>query len=187
MLNSSIKFSIVTFSCVVFVLCSLPGGCGNGIAQPENRKIVLPKKLVDIDGQEVDIEKIAQKKKLFFVTLKATWCPVCFNQLLRLKKILPKLKVCGATFVILSSGPRRALKSIQNQTEFPFPFVEDQDLKLARKLNLILASNQMQPVIFAVNKKRELVWMQYGRNGRYYGDKELQEYLDCEFELAATF
>jgi len=26
-----------------------------------------------------------------------------------------------------------------------------------------------------------------GRNGSYYGDKELQEYLDCDFELALQF
>ena len=58
---------------------------------------------------------------------------------------------------------------------------------MAKKLKLQIAADQIQPAIFAVNKKREIAWMRLGRNGSYYGDKELQEYLDCEFELALQF
>ena len=58
---------------------------------------------------------------------------------------------------------------------------------MAKKLKLQIAADQMQPAIFAVNKKREINWMQLGRNGSYYGDEELQKYLDCEFELALQF
>jgi peroxiredoxin len=181
------RFLVILFSLVILAIISFPGNFYNALARPGNEKIVLPKQLIDIDGRKIDLEKLAGKKKLFFVTLKATWCPVCFNQLLRLKKLLPKLRVCDASFIVLSPGPLKELKSIQAKSKFPYPFIEDKNLKLARKLNLILAPNQIQPVIFAVNKNREIVWMQYGRNGRYYGDKELQEYLDCEFELAANF
>ena len=39
--------------------------------------------------------------------------------------------------------------------------------------------------IFAVNKNLEIVWMQRGRNGSYYGDKALQDYLDCDFEIVS--
>lgn len=46
---------------------------------------------------------------------------------------------------------------------------------------------QMKPVIFSVYKKREIIWMQAGRSGNYFGDKELQEYLDCDFEIAMGF
>ncbi len=70
---------------------------------------------------------------------------------------------------------------------FLTPLVEDKGLILARKLKLQIAADQIQPAIFAVNKKREIAWMQLGRNGSYSGDKELQEYLDCEFELALQF
>ncbi len=70
---------------------------------------------------------------------------------------------------------------------FLTPLVEDKGLILARKLKLQIAADQIQPAIFAVNKKREIAWMQLGRNGTYYGDKELQEYLDCDFELALQF
>ena len=156
-------------------------------AKPGDDKLILPKKLIDVEGKTVDIAKLASEKKLFIVTLKATWCSVCFKQLLRLKTRLTKLRICGATFVVLSPGPAAELKKIQKRSEFPYPFVEDKGLALAKKLKLQIAAEQIQPAIFAVNKKREIAWMQLGRNGSYYGDKELQEYLDCEFELALQF
>ncbi|MFQ5710051.1 MAG: redoxin domain-containing protein, partial [bacterium] len=155
-------------------------------AHPGSPKKILPETLTDVDGHKVDVAKLAATKRLFFVTLKATWCPVCFNQLLRLKKNLSKLKICGASFVVLSPGPKDALKAVKARSEFPYPFVEDVGLTLARKLDLVLAPNQIRPVIVGVNKRREIVWMQYGRNGRYYGDKELQAYLDCEFDIASN-
>ena len=157
------------------------------IARPGDEKSILPKQLTDIEGKTIDIAKLANDKKLFFVTLKATWCSVCFKQLLRLKTRLTELRICGATFIVLSPGPADELKKIQKRSEFPYPFVEDKGLALAKKLKLQIAADQIQPAIFAVNKKRKIAWMQLGRNGSYYGDKELQEYLDCEFELAVQY
>jgi len=145
-------------------------------AKSGDEKLILPKQLI-----------LANEKKLFIVTLKETWCSVCFKQLLRLETRLTELRICGATFVVLSHGPKDALKLIRKRTEFPYPFVEDKGLALAKKLKLQIAADQIQPAIFAVNKNREIAWMQLGRNGSYYGDKELQEYLDCEFELALQF
>ncbi len=156
-------------------------------AKSGDEKAILPKQLIDVYGKTVDIAKLANEKKLFVVTLKATWCSVCFKQLLRLKTRLTELRICGATFIVLSPGPAEELKKIQKRSKFPYPFVEDKGLTLARKLKLQIAVDQIQPAIFAVNKKREIAWMQLGRNGSYYGDKELQEYLDCDFELALQF
>ena len=91
--------------------------------------------------------------------------------MLRLKWRLAELQVCGATFIMLSPGPADELRKIQKRTEFPYPFVEDKGLALAKKLKLQIAADQIQPAIFAVNKKREIAWMQWGRNGSYYGIK----------------
>ncbi|MCH7674200.1 redoxin domain-containing protein [candidate division KSB1 bacterium] len=104
-----------------------------------------------------------------------------------LKWRLAKLQVCGAAFIVLSPGPADELRKVRKRTEFPYPFVEDKGLALAKKLKLQIAADQIQPAIFAVNKKREINLVQLGRNGSYYGDKELQKYLDCEFELALQF
>ena len=140
---------------------------------------VLPPQLVDLEGQTIDLLKLAQKKRLFFVTLKATWCAVCANQLIRLAKLKTRLNNCGATFVVLAPGPRKELKEIKKRTGFPYPFVEDKGLKLARRLDLELGPGQIQPAIFEVSKERKIVWLQRGRSGAYYGDQELFEYLDC--------
>lgn len=152
----------------------------------EREKVVLPKVLTDIDGKRVDIEGLAREKKLVFVTLKATWCPVCENQLVRLKQFLPRLKLCRVTFVVLSPGPRDALGVVKKETGFPYPFVEDRELRLARRLRLVMGPNQIQPAIFSVNKVREIVWIQYGRNGSHYGDKALLKYLGCDREFDMT-
>ena len=97
---------------------------------------VLPPELVDLEGQTIDLLKLAQKKRLFFVTLKATWCAVCANQLIRLAKLKTRLNNCGATFVVLAPGPRKELKAIKKRTGFHYPFVEDKDLKLDSRLDL---------------------------------------------------
>ena len=51
---------------------------------------LFPAELVDIDGQRIDITELAANDHLVVVTLKATWCPVCQQQLLRLKELLPE-------------------------------------------------------------------------------------------------
>ena len=148
-------------------------------AKETEQSPVLPPQLVDLEGQTIDLLKLAQKNRLFFVTLKATWCTVCANQLIRLAKLKTRLNNCGATFVVLAPGPRKELKAIKKRTGFPYPFVEDKGLKLARRLDLELGPGQIQPAIFEVSKERKIVWLQRGRSGAYYGDQELFEYLDC--------
>ena len=54
---------------------------------------------------------------------------------------------------MLSPGPADELRKVRKRTEFPYPFVEDKGLALAKKLKLQIAANQIQPAIFAVNKK----------------------------------
>ncbi|MCH8982041.1 hypothetical protein IH922_08490 [candidate division KSB1 bacterium] len=40
-------------------------------AKPGDEKPILPKQLTDVDGKTVDLAKLANKKKLFIVTLKS--------------------------------------------------------------------------------------------------------------------
>ncbi len=139
----------------------------------------FPARLVDVDGAVVDVATLARSHKLFFVTLKATSCPVCHAQLRRLGEQLARLRSCDATFVVLSPGPRQDIERIRVETGFPFPFVEDRDLSLADSIGLRLSATEMTPAIFAVDENREIVWKQQGRSGLYFGDPELLEYLDC--------
>ena len=139
----------------------------------------LPPSLVDVGGATVDLAGLARSRKLFLVTLKSTSCPVCRAQLARLIQQLPRLRSCDATFVVLSPGPASEIEAVRKESGFPFPFVEDQGLELASSLGLRLSPTEMTPAIFAVDANLEIVWMQQGRSGLYFGDPELLEYLDC--------
>jgi peroxiredoxin len=155
---------------------SLAGsGAANGV-----EKTLVPARLVSVQGETVDVESLASNARLFFVTLKATWCRVCQVQLRRLFAILPRLRSCEATFVVLAPGPRLDLIRIAEETSFPYPFVEDVGLAIARAVGLRLAAGEIEPAIFEVSSDREIVWMQRGRNGSYFGDGALLERLDCD-------
>ena len=46
-------------------------------------------------------------------------------------------------------------------------------MKIGRSLGLAMAPGQMVPSIFILDTDRRVAWMQLGRNGRYFGDKQL--------------
>lgn len=139
----------------------------------------LPEVLRDIRGKKIDIAATARSGKLFVITVKATWCPVCRAQLNRIQQQLPRLESCDATFLVLAPGPRSKIEALAGESGFPFPFVEDRDLALADRLNLRLAEDQITPAILAIGPDRTIAWQQRGRSGLYFGDPELLEYLDC--------
>lgn len=143
-------------------------------------KHVFPAFVTDIDGHRIDVAKLAADGKLVVVTLKATWCPVCQEQLARLRTHLPRLRSCGAHFIVLAPGPTEDLRQIARDSRFPYPFVEDRNLAIARAADLILAPDQIAPAIFVLDAERGIAWLQRGRSGVYYGDGELLERLGCE-------
>lgn len=146
----------------------------------------VPTALAGVDGTTVDVASLASSQRVFVVTLKATWCPVCQVQLRRLTAMLPRLRSCGATFVVLAPGPRAELVRIAEQTAFPYPFVEDVGLSVARGVSLQLAADQIEPAIFEVDRQGEVVWLQRGRADGAFGDAALLERLDCgELKTAA--
>lgn len=140
---------------------------------------IFPKTLTDVDGNPIDVAKLAADGKLVVVTFKATWCPVCQEQLVRLRKLLPRLRSCGASFIVLAPGPAEDLRRIAHDSRFPYPFVEDRNLAIARAADLVLAPDQITPAIFILDEEREIAWLQRGRSGVYYGDGELLERLGC--------
>jgi peroxiredoxin len=139
----------------------------------------FPASLTDIDGNLLDMESLARDKNLVVVTLKATWCPVCQRQLVRLRERLPDLEACGVTFVILAPGPAAELAAIRERTGFDFPFVADEGLKIAGPLGLTLSAEEMLPCMLQILPDGRIGWRQLGRNGAYFGDAALEEYFDC--------
>ena len=164
--------------------------CGIAEVRPAIAKSAtqtVPSRLVDVSGASVDVASLASDHRLFFVTLKATWCPVCQVQLRRLQADLARLRSCDATFVVLAPGPRATLLRIAEQTSFPYPFVEDVDLAIATAAGLRLAPDQIEPAIFEVNPLGEIVWMERGRSAGRFNDQALLKRLECDALHTAQF
>lgn len=150
----------------------------DGTAAPPLSEVKFPAQVHSIDGSTIDVARLVREKRVVVITLKATWCRVCQEQLYRLKG-QSALKHCEVTFLVLSPGPREALKAIQKRTGFSYPFVEDRDLAIAGSLGLRSGEAEILPSIFILNEDRSLAWIQRGRGPNSFSDSELLEQLGC--------
>ena len=48
----------------------------------------FPAEVIAANGKKIDVAKLAKNQRVVVVTLKATWCQVCQQQLIRIKKQL---------------------------------------------------------------------------------------------------
>jgi len=140
----------------------------------------FPEMITDIDGTIINLKEITEQKTVAVITMKAPDCPVCQTQLLRIMQNFDKLSACNVTFLVLAPGPIDKLQKAKELTKFPFPFIVDQDLKIALSLDLIINETQILPSILILNDKLEMEWAQRGRNALYFGDPELMKRLKCE-------
>ena len=139
----------------------------------------FPDLITHINGSIIDLKQIASKKRLVVITIKTAECTVCQQQLIRIKEILNKLIVCNVTFIVLSPGSIDKIKMAKSITQFPFPFIMDNNLDISKSLNLHIDDNQILPSILILNNKLEIEWEQRGRNAFHYGDPELMKVLNC--------
>ena len=140
----------------------------------------FPEIITDIDGNTINLQELTTQKTVTIITMKAPACPVCQAQILRIMQNFDKLSVCNVTFLVLAPGPIEKLQKAKELTKFPFPFIIDQDLKIAQSLDLIINENQILPSILILNDKLEVEWAQRGRNALYFGDPEMMKRLRCE-------
>ena len=140
----------------------------------------FPEIITDIDGDTINLKELTTQKTVAVITMKAPDCPVCQTQLLRIMQNFDKLSACNVTFLVLAPGPIDKLQKAKELTKFPFPFIVDQNLKIARLLDLIINETQILPSILILNDKLEVEWAQRGRNALYFGDPELMKRLKCE-------
>jgi len=140
----------------------------------------FPEIITDIDGDTINLKELTTQKTVAVITMKAPDCPVCHIQILRIMQNFDKLSACHVTFLVLAPGPIDKLQKAKELTKFPFPFIVDQDLKIARSLDLIINETQILPSILILNDKLEVEWAQRGRNALYFGDPELMKRLKCE-------
>ena len=140
----------------------------------------FPEIITDIDGDTINLKELTTQKTVAVITMKAPDCPVCQTQILRIMQNFDKLSACNVTFLVLAPGPIDKLQKAKELTKFPFPFIVDQDLKIALSLDLIINETQILPSILILNDKLGVEWAQRGRNALYFGDPELMKRLKCE-------
>ena len=140
----------------------------------------FPEIITNIDGDTINLKELTTQKTVAVITMKSPDCPVCQTQLLRIMQNFDKLSACNVTFLVLAPGPIDELQKAKELTKFPFPFIVDQELKIAKSLDLIINETQILPSILILNDKLEVEWAQRGRNALYFGDPELMKRLKCE-------
>ena len=140
----------------------------------------FPESIEDIDGNIINLKELTAKKTVAVITMKSPDCPVCQTQILRIMQNFDILSTCNVTFLILAPGPIEKLRKAKELTRFPFPFIVDNELKIARSLDLLLHETQILPSILILNEKLDVEWMQRGRNALYFGDPNLMKRLKCE-------
>lgn len=170
-LKHRMKFSAIFFLGIVF---------GSSFDRDSTKKeIYFPATVTSSAGKEIDVAALAKAHIMIVVTIKATWCPVCRQQLLRIKEQLGDFEKCNASFLVLSPGSNEAVQEVKFNTDFPFPFIPDQNFSIAKKLDLILSPEEIMPAIVILNEDLSVKWIRKGRNALNFGDAELKYYLGC--------
>ena len=139
----------------------------------------FPEIITDIEGNNINLKELTAKKTVVVITLKSPDCPVCQTQIIRIMQNFDRLAVCNVTFLVLSPAPSKKLLQAKEATKFPFPFIVDYDLKIAKSLDLLLSETEILPSILILNEKLEVKWAQRGRNMLYFGDPKLMKHLKC--------
>jgi len=170
-LTPKMKFSAIFFLGIVF---------GSSFETDSTEQaIYFPATVTSSTGNDIDVAALAKAHIMIVITIKATWCPVCRQQLLRIKEQLGDFKKCNASFLVLSPGSNEAVQEVKFNTDFPFPFIPDQNFSIAKILDLILSPEEIMPAIVILNKDLSVKWIRRGRNALNFGDKELKDYLGC--------
>ena len=143
------------------------------------KEIYFPAIVTSSSGKEIDVAALAKTHTMVVISIKATWCPVCRQQLQRIKEQLSDFEKCKASFLVLSPGSNETVQEVKFNTDFPFPFIADQNFSIAKELDLILSPKEIMPAIVILNKDLSVKWIQKGRNALNFGDAELKEYLGC--------
>lgn len=163
------KLAGPTIISIALLVSTLMGASVDGAPQ----EAAFPGTVVDTDGKRIDVARLAKEREIAVVTLKATWCPVCREQLVRLKSKLARINTDRVTFLVLAPGPAEKLREVKAVTDFPYPFIADEGLQIAQDLGLQMGADQIVPAILILDRDRAVRWMQSGRNSVNYGDDEL--------------
>ena len=101
-----------------------------------NDNVLFPGTVFDTDGEIISIDKLSRDRTVCVITVKATWCPVCREQLIRIRDRLAEYKRCNLTFLVLVPGEPETIKHLKEMTRLPFPFIQDKELRISERYSL---------------------------------------------------
>ena len=133
----------------------------------------------DIDSNKVVISELSKNKTVCIVTIKSVSCPVCTEQLIRIRDRMKEFNRCNLTFLVLAPGGKDGIKELRKRTKFPFPFVQDKNLEIAKRFDLAVPPFEIMPAVILLEKDGSVRWSKPGRGPDYYSDQALSDYLDC--------
>jgi len=138
-----------------------------------------PNNIYDIDGMKIDVEILSKNKTVCMITIKSIGCPVCTEQLIRFRKKMKEFNRCNVTFIVLAPGVEKGVRELKRKTQFPFPFISDKDLAIAKRFDLIASFFEIMPAIVLFEKDGSVGWSQIGRGPEYFSDQAIIDYIDC--------
>tara|TARA_Y100000739_G_C20586138_1_gene455364 strand:- start:142 stop:681 length:540 start_codon:yes stop_codon:yes gene_type:complete len=147
------------------------------VAQPS--KNIFPKNVYDIDANKIVISELSKNKTVCLITVKSVNCPICIEQLIRIRDKKDDFNKCNITFLVLAPGEESGIRELRNKTDFPFPFIKDRNLKISKRFDLAVPPFEMIPAVIIIDGDGSAQWIQTGRYNDYYSDQALSDYLDC--------
>ena len=139
----------------------------------------FPNSIYDIDNNKIVISDLTKNNTVCVITIKSVTCPICTEQLIRIRDRMVDFNKCNLTFLVLAPGGENGIKELRNRSRFPFPFIQDKNLKIAEYFDLAMPPFEIVPAIILLNKDGSVRWIQPGRGPDYYSDQALSDYLDC--------
>ena len=141
--------------------------------------IVFPNTIYDIDKNKIVISDLSKNKTVCVITIKSVTCPICTKQLIRIRDRIVDFNKCNLTFLVLAPGGENGIKELRNRSNFPFPFIQDKNLKIAKYFDLAMPPFEIVPAVILLDKDGSVRWIQPGRGPDFYSDQALSDYLDC--------
>ena len=140
----------------------------------------FPKNISDINGDKISFSFLSRDKIVCLIAIKSPTCPICIEQLERIKKKVLDFEKCNLTFLVLAPGPLKVIKALAKKINFPFPFIQDKNFSISKMFSLSNPPFEIIPAVILFEKNGFVKWQQLGRSFDYFSDQALEDYLDCE-------
>jgi peroxiredoxin len=141
---------------------------------------IFSQNIFDINGDKLSFLNLSKDKIVCLITIKSITCPICIEQLERIKKKVLDFEKCNLTFLVLAPGPLKGIKAFAKKMKFPFPFIQDKNFSISKIFNLANPPFEIIPAVILFEKNGFVKWRQLGRSFDYFSDQALEDYLDCE-------